>query len=60
MACRYEQTMLVLAAMKNFGYDMSKVEHVLMHGTHTSYGNQYDENGISIYGQLIGDFIKKY
>lgn len=60
MPGRYEQTMLVIAALKGFGYDMSKIEYVVMHGTHTSYGGTCDENGVSIYGRLIGDFIEKY
>ena len=60
MPARYEQTMLTLATLKHFGYDMSDIEHEVMHGTHTWYGGIIDDQGISIYGKLIGDFIKKY
>ena len=57
---RYEQTMLMIAAMKDFGYDMNKVEHQVMHGTHTSYDNARDETGESVYGKILEDFIKRH
>ena len=60
MPGRYEQTMLVIATLKQFEYDMSDIEHVVMHGEHVWYGGTLDDEGISIYGKLIGDFIKKY
>lgn len=54
MPGRYEQTMLVLATLRDFGYDMSKVEHKVMHATHTAY---YDENGKHLYAELVCDYI---
>ena len=60
MKCRLIQTKLVLETLKHFEYDMSKVHFTLMHGTHTSYVFKKDDEGISVYGKLIYDFIKKY
>lgn len=54
---RYEQTMLVLSTMKHQGYDMSRVSYQLMHGKHTQYVREYDENGESVYGKLIFEFL---
>ena len=56
MKNRYEQTMLVLSTLKHFEYE--NYDHVVMHGKHTEYGGKFDENGQSIYGQMIYDFIK--
>ena len=55
MECRYEQTMLVLATMKHFGY--SRFDHVVMQGTHCAYCNRI-ENGESVFGKMILDFIQ--
>lgn len=59
MPARYEQILLTIETIRHFEYDMSKVELTVMHGGHTWYGGTLDENGISIYGKLIGDFISK-
>ena len=60
MPGRYEQTMLVLSMLKTFGHDMeNSVELKVMHGGHVEYVNKQDENGESVYGQMIVPFIKK-
>ena len=55
MKGRYEQTMLMLATLSHFGYE--GFDHVVMHGKHCEYCKKYDENGESILGGLIFDFI---
>ncbi len=57
IACRYEQTMLVLSALSSFGY--AGYDHVVMHGAHVEYCNKLDECGKSVYGRMIYDFIEK-
>ena len=60
MPGRYEQTMLTLATLKTFGHDMeNKVELKVMHGGHVEYVGKQDENGISVYGQMLVPFIQK-
>ena len=56
---RYEQTELVLSTMKHFGYDMSKVDHMLLHGNHCHQIRAFDENGDNVFGKIIRDFIQK-
>lgn len=56
MKNRLEQTMLVLSTMKHFEYE--NYDHIVMNGTHCAYCNKLDENGISVFGPLIYDFIK--
>jgi len=53
---RYEQTMLVLSTLKHFGYPEDKVDLKIMHSTHTKYRG-WMENGESVYGKMIADFI---
>ena len=60
MQNRPEQTELALSTMKHFGYDMEKVHLKRMHGTHCAYVNQRDEEGISVFGRILGSFIEKY
>lgn len=61
LPCRYQQTQLMLEAMKTFGYDMeNKIEYKLMHGTHGHYIYMQEENGESVYGKLLVPFIKKF
>ena len=59
MKNRYEQTQLVLSTLKHFEYDQSKIDYKLMHGGHCQYNATVDENGQSIFGDLIESFIKE-
>lgn len=60
IANRYEQTMLTLGTLKDFGYDMSKISlNFIKNSRHTEYGEKFDENGKSIYAEMIYNFIKR-
>ncbi len=57
IANRYEQTMLVLGTLKHFGY--TGFDHVVRDNSHVEYVKLFDENGESVFGQMIYDFISK-
>ncbi len=58
MKNRYEQTMLVLSSLRNYGYDMSKITHTVMENcTHCSYWSLKNENGKMLTVDMICDFI---
>lgn len=56
MKNRYEQTMLVMSTLKHFELD-GNVKLQVMESTHCAYVRKADENGVSIFGKLISDFI---
>lgn len=56
MQNRYEQTMLVMSTLKHFGLD-ENVKLQVMHSTHCGYVGKVDENGVSIFGKLVSDYI---
>ena len=60
MECRYEQTMLMLATLRHFGYDSEKIEFSLVHGKHCEQDKTFDENGENILGKMIFEFIQKW
>ena len=53
---RYEQTMLAISTIKHFGYKDPIVKK--MHGTHCHYVQALDENGESMLGKMIYEFIE--
>ena len=55
MQNRYEQTMLTLSTMRHFGY--SDFDYVLMHGRHCEYCGKREENGESVFGKMIYEFL---
>ena len=55
---RLEQTQLLVATMKSFGYNESKINYLIMHGTHCEHVEKIDENGETVFGKLILDYIK--
>ena len=55
MKNRYEQTMLMLAALKNYGH--TNFDSVIMHGKHCEYVRKLDENGETVFGKMIYDFL---
>jgi hypothetical protein len=59
MKCRLEQTRLMIATMSHFNCDIGGVELRIMHGRHCSHNSALDENGESVFGKLISDFIEK-
>ena len=60
LACRYEQTMLMLATLKHFEYDPDKIGFTLVHGGHCEHDRAVDENGDNLLGKLLFEFIKKW
>lgn len=54
---RYEQTMLMIATLKHFGHGEDKVKLKVMNGKHCEYIRALDENGQSIFGNIIWQFI---
>ncbi len=58
MKNRFEQTQLVLSTLKHFEYDESKIFYHLMHGKHCAYGKLVDENGDSVLGKMVLEFIE--
>jgi len=57
MPNRYEQTMLLLSTLSHFGYE--GYDSIVMHGTHCEYCYKFDENGDSILGKMIYEFIQR-
>lgn len=53
---RYEQTMLLVSTLKDFGYG-DNVKLQVMESTHCGYIRKADEQGESVFGKLIADFI---
>lgn len=59
MVNRYEQTSVLMTALRHFGYDMEKVSYTLMNGKHCAYCKAFTEDGESVFGRMILDFIEK-
>lgn len=57
MKNRYEQTMLMMSTLSHFGYQ--KYDCTVMSGGHCEYCGKIDENGESVFGHMIYDFIEK-
>ncbi len=55
MAGRYEQTMLMLNALGNFGY--KHFDHKVLHGTHCQYVDAVLEDGTSELSHMLEDFL---
>ena len=59
MTNRYEQTLLTMSTLRHFGQG-DKVNYKFMEGKkHCQYTCAKDENGVSIFGQIVVDFVKK-
>ena len=57
MKNRYEQTMLVLSTLSHYGYE--NYDHAVMNGKHCVYVCKMDENGESVFGNMVWNFIQK-
>ena len=57
---RPEQNVLMISTLKHFGQDPERIHSVQMHGNHCEYVLKYDEQGDSILGKNIYEFIKRY
>lgn len=61
MENRLEQTKLLLSTIKSFGHDMEKVDfEIIEKSNHCEYVNKLDQNGNSIFADMIYKFISKY
>ena len=58
MENRYEQNILLLSTLRHFGHKEPKVRLKIMHGTHCEYLSKTDQNGESLFGGIVCDFIK--
>ena len=58
MPARYEQIMLVIKTLKYFEYPET-YDYKVMHGKHCHYTCHADENGYSVWGNMVLDFIKE-
>ena len=56
---RLEQMQLLLATLRHWGYDESKITYHLMHGKHCAYCKATDEQGKPVLGKMILKFIKE-
>ncbi len=54
---RYEQTMLMIQTLKVFGHGDDIVKLKVMHGSHCQYVYEKDEDGNSILGKIVADYI---
>lgn len=57
---RYEQTMLFIKTMQDFGYDMSNVTLKEMHGKHCQYVSEKDEKGNAVLVNIVCGYIKSF
>ena len=60
MKGRFEQTQLVLASLRHFGYDQDKILYHLLEGKHCAHDTQSDEDGNPILGKLILELIQRF
>lgn len=57
MKNRYEQTKLMVSTLSHFGHS-DKVHLHVVSGTHCAYVGADDENGESVFGKMVAEFIK--
>ena len=58
MPCRYEQTLTLVATLKNFGHT-DNVTLKVMHGKHCAYVKKTDAEGNNVLGKIVHDYILK-
>lgn len=58
MINRYEQTVLLVSTLKHFGYT-ENVRFQIMSGKHCAYLKAVDENGDSVFGQIVCKYMLK-
>lgn len=56
---RYEQTLLMISTLKHFGHT-ENIELKVMNGPHCGYCGAVDEKGVSVYGPIVEDFVRRY
>jgi len=55
--CRYEQTMLLMAALKQFKYDPDKIELRVEQGKHCEYCRKKTEDGGNMFVHIASSYI---
>jgi len=61
MPARIEQTKLMVRTLSHFEYDNSKYEiTVVENSEHCQYLNEKNSEGISLFGEFVLDFVKKF
>lgn len=61
MPNRLEQNLLLVSTLRCFGYEMNKVDlEIVENSGHCDYLSLRDENGNSVFGEKILNFIKKW
>lgn len=58
MQNRYEQTMLLISTLKHFG-NSENLQLKIMNGTHCAYVGAADQNGESVFGKIVTEFINR-
>lgn len=57
---RYEQTLLLVSALKQFKHNMDKVYlNLIKNSSHCEYVKKRDNNGKSVFANMVYEFIKK-
>lgn len=59
MKNRYEETLLMISALKNFGHTAPQITLKVMNGKHCAYVQAVEENGDSVFGKLCHEFIRE-
>lgn len=59
MVNRYEQTMLMLSTLKHFGHNEPTIKYKLIHGTHCAHCGAKENDGTSVFGKIIFQFISE-
>ena len=57
MKNRYEETMLMISALRTYGHTEPEVSLQVMHGKHCAYGRMVDWDGKNVLGKLIAEFV---
>jgi len=57
MKNRYEETMLIISALRTYGHTEPKISLQVMHGKHCAHGKTVDGDGKSVFGKMVAEFI---
>lgn len=57
MKNRYEETLLMISALRTFGHKEPEVSLQVMHGKHCAHCHTIDGDGKSVFGRLCAEFI---
>lgn len=57
MKNRYEETLLMISALRTFGHTEPGVSLQVMHGKHCAHCHAIDGDGKSVFGRIIAEFI---